>query len=268
VGQSALSSNTTGSYNTAFGQTALNANTTASYNTAVGYGSGNAITTGAKNTIIGGFSGNQGGLDIRTASNYIVLSDGDGNPRGVFDSSGNLLVGTTTSPSGVSPVKTASVTGDGAAFYGVNNSVSGSYTVGLWNQATSGDRRLISFYAGATETGVGSIVYNGTLTLYNTTSDYRLKTVVGPVANAGQRIDALQPVEYTWNADGSRTRGFLAHEFQEVYPSSVTGDKDAVDADGKPVYQSMQASTSEVIADLVAELQSLRARVAQLESKP
>jgi len=30
----------------------------------------------------------------------------------------------------------------------------------------------------------------------------------------------------------------------------------------------MQASTSEVIADLVAELQSLRARVAQLESKP
>jgi hypothetical protein len=41
-----------------------------------------------------------------------------------------------------------------------------------------------------------------------------------------------------------------------------------VDADGKPVYQAMQASTSEVIADLVAELQSLRARVAQLESKP
>ena len=39
------------------------------------------MTTGAKNTIIGAYTGNQGGLDIRTASNYIVLSDGDGNPR-------------------------------------------------------------------------------------------------------------------------------------------------------------------------------------------
>jgi len=39
-----------------------------------------------------------------------------------------------------------------------------------------------------------------------------------------------------------------------------------VDADGKPKYQSMQASTSEVIANLVAELQSLRQRVAALEN--
>jgi hypothetical protein len=51
------------------------------------------ISTGSKNTIIGQYTGNQGGLDIRTSSNYIVLSDGDGNPRGIFDSSGNFLVG-------------------------------------------------------------------------------------------------------------------------------------------------------------------------------
>ena len=43
-------------------------------------GAGTAMTTGNKNTIIGNYTGNQGGLDIRTASNYIVLSDGDGNP--------------------------------------------------------------------------------------------------------------------------------------------------------------------------------------------
>jgi hypothetical protein len=78
----------------------------------------------------------------------------------------------------------------------------------------------------------------------------------------------FRSIEYTWNSNGSSTRGFLAHQFQEVYASSVSGTKDAVDAEGKPVYQAMQASTSEVIADLVAELQSLRARVAQLESKP
>jgi hypothetical protein len=103
-------------------------------------------------------------------------------------------------------------------------------------------------------------------TNYNTVSDYRLKTVIGAVTGAGQRIDALQPIAYTWNSSGESTRGFLAHQFQEVYAGSVSGTKDAVDAEGKPVYQAMQASTSEVIADLVAELQSLRARVATLES--
>jgi hypothetical protein len=184
-----------------------------------------------------------------------------------IDSSGNLLVGTTSSPSGQYDVKTASVTTSGAAFYGVNNSSDSAYTLGLWNKATTSGRRLIAFYAGATETGVGSIEYNGTVTVYNTTSDYRLKTVIGAVADSGSRIDALHPVEYTWNSNGQRTRGFLAHQFQEVYADSVTGTKDAVDNNGNPEYQSMQAATSEVIADLVAEIQSLRSRVAQLEAK-
>jgi hypothetical protein len=60
--------------------------TTGTYNTFVGYSSGDTITTGAKNTILGSYNGNQGGLDIRTASNYIVLSDGDGNPRAYWNS--------------------------------------------------------------------------------------------------------------------------------------------------------------------------------------
>jgi hypothetical protein len=53
-------------------------------------GSGAAITTGSKNTIIGSYNGNQGGLDIRTSSNNIVLSDGDGNPRFASDNTGKL----------------------------------------------------------------------------------------------------------------------------------------------------------------------------------
>lgn len=80
LGTTALLTNSTGSSNTAIGRNALYA-ATGSFNTALGEGSGSAVTTGAKNTIVGRYSGNQGGLDIRTASNYIVLSDGDGNPR-------------------------------------------------------------------------------------------------------------------------------------------------------------------------------------------
>jgi hypothetical protein len=114
VGQGAMNGNTSGSSNVSVGSQALQANTSASYNTALGYqagytnitgagstylgysagysatgasntfvgaGAGDAITSGAKNSIIGRYNGNQNSLDIRTASNYIVLSDGDGNPR-------------------------------------------------------------------------------------------------------------------------------------------------------------------------------------------
>jgi hypothetical protein len=65
--------------------------TTSYYNTFVGaYSAGELVTTGKANTILGCYNGNQGGLDIRTASNYIVLSDGDGAPRLYIDFNGNL----------------------------------------------------------------------------------------------------------------------------------------------------------------------------------
>jgi hypothetical protein len=111
--------------------------------------------------------------------------------------------------------------------------------------------------------GIGNInrVTTTNAVVYNTTSDYRLKTVTGAVTGQGARIDALKPIDYLWTEGGQQARGFLAHEFQTIYPNSVTGDKDAVDANGNPKYQAMQAATSEVIADLVAEIQSLRQRL-------
>jgi hypothetical protein len=107
-GVSALAANTTGIQNTAVGYQAGQSNTTANYNcyvgdgagtsttgarnTFIGQGAGNAVTSGANNTIIGGYNGNNGGLDIRTASNYVVLADGNGNPRGWFDNNGTFIL--------------------------------------------------------------------------------------------------------------------------------------------------------------------------------
>ncbi len=96
VGGFALLANSTGTHNTAHGRSALGAVTTGTYNTAIGYDSGGVITTGAKNTIIGRYDGNEGGLDIRTADNNIVLSDGDGNPRQRIDSDGSAYWNTTS----------------------------------------------------------------------------------------------------------------------------------------------------------------------------
>jgi trimeric autotransporter adhesin len=106
VGHDSLNSNSTGNYNTSVGTSALAYNTTASnntglgyragylstgsYNTFVGNDSGYSMTTGTKNTIIGRYDGNTGGLDIRTSSNNIVLSDGDGNPRVWINNSGYI----------------------------------------------------------------------------------------------------------------------------------------------------------------------------------
>jgi hypothetical protein len=75
----------TGDNNTFVGYAAGNSSTgvnntfVGAYNSSFG-GAGYDMTTGSKNTILGTYTGNQGGLDIRTGSNYVVLSDGDGNP--------------------------------------------------------------------------------------------------------------------------------------------------------------------------------------------
>ena len=182
--------------------------------------------------------------------------------RARIDSSGNLLVGRTSNGltnSGAGINKNA-----GGAFFEAVQSGNGVACMYLNQSNGTGTQTVADFRYSNTQ--VGTINVTSIACTYNNLSDYRLKTVVGNVTGHGARIDALEPVEYTWNSNGTRTRGFLAHKFQEVYEQSVTGTKDAVDADGKPVYQSMQASTSEVIADLVAEIQSLRVRVAQLET--
>jgi len=125
---------------------------------------------------------------------------------------------------------------------------------------------LIEF-SGNGSGALGSITHNGTNVAYNTSSDYRLKDNPQPLTGSGAFIDALKPKTWEWKADGSKGVGFIAHEVAEVSPASVVGEKDAVDADGKPVYQAMEYGSAEFIANIVAELQSLRARVAQLESK-
>ena len=94
IGKNTLSATTTGAANVAIGHEALKANTTASNNTAVGYRAGELITTGSYNVVIGSYDGNEGGLDIRTSSNNIILSDGSGNIRMRIDSSGKVGIGT------------------------------------------------------------------------------------------------------------------------------------------------------------------------------
>ena len=110
VGNSTVSLNT-GNSNTAIGDASLNVVSSGSKNVALGKSSGSLITTGSSNVIIGSFTGTTGEsptpvYDIRTSSNNIVISDGDGNIRQTFDASGaatfsGALSGTSATFSGL-----------------------------------------------------------------------------------------------------------------------------------------------------------------------
>jgi hypothetical protein len=110
-------------------------------------------------------------------------------------------------------------------------------------------------------TNVGSVNITATTTSYATSSDYRLKNVTGPITTSGAYIDSLNPVEGTWKVDGSTFVGLVAHEVQAVSRTEIVNGK----KDGKDM-QAMDYSSAEIIANLIAEVQALRLRVAALET--
>jgi hypothetical protein len=127
------------------------------------------------------------------------------------------------------------------------------------------DGTVIEMWRGASI--VGGISVTTTTTTYGTTSDHRLKDNIQPLTGSGSFIDALKPRTWTWVQNGENGVGFVAHEVAEVSPGSVAGAKDAVNEVGIPRYQTMEYGSAEFIANMIAELQELRRRVAQLEAK-
>ena len=180
-----------------------------------------------------------------TAGNNITFSEAMR-----IDSSGNLLVGTTSAVVGGGPLQVKSKTG--------------SENVATFQNGVSDSGFGINFLSVA-GSGVGSIAWTGSATNYNTSSDYRLKTDVQAMTGASARVQALKPVNFEWLADGSRTDGFLAHELQAVVPEAATGTKDAVDEDGNPEYQGIDQS--KLVPLLTAALQEALARIEALEAK-
>ena len=176
-----------------------------------------------------------------------------------IDSSGNVLVNrTSVSFAGQYSADFAGITRRGATY---NNT-----------DANSGANFLTFASSG---TSIGTVSQNGTTgVLYNITSDYRLKNNRQPLTGAKDFIMALQPKKWEWWNGSGEGVGFIAHEFMEVAKYSGNGEKDAIDADGNPLMQSIQPSSSEVIANIVSFIQeqqalitALTTRITALESK-
>jgi hypothetical protein len=186
--------------------------------------------------------------------------------RARITSGGDLLVGATSAAT-FTPKLAVVAPGNQQGLEAQSNTV--NYYAGLFtNTATSGDNFFLYFGTeanGATQRG--SITYNraGGLVAYNTTSDYRAKDIFGPVSNPGATIDALKVYEGQMKGATQSRPMLVAHEAQAVVPYSVTGEKDAVNEDGTPKFQQMDVSS--LVPLLIAEIQTLRARVAALEAK-
>jgi hypothetical protein len=173
-----------------------------------------------------------------------------------IDSSGRLLVRTTTG------------TGNEvlATWFNSSGGASTSQGINILDQGSASGANFMVFRK-SDEAGIGGIARNGTsnAVLYNTTSDYRLKEEITPMSGALERVSRLKPVTWKWKDCDANGEGFIAHEVQEVVPSAVSGQKDALDEKGKPAYQGMDASY--LVATLTAAIQELNAKVMALEAQ-
>ena len=115
-------------------------------------------------------------------------------------------------------------------------------------------------------TNIGGIygTNGGNMIMYGTTSDYRLKTDLKNY-NGLDLVNKIKTYDYAWKKDSSRMYGVMAHELQSVLPYAATGQKDAVDADGKIIPQAVDYSKLTPI--LIKAIQEQDIKIKEQEGK-
>ena len=146
---------------------------------------------------------------------YINVSEAlvfwrQGSEKARLDSSGRLLVGTT----GVYIDSTDKLVVSGGRIAATVASANS----GAFNRSTSTGDIVAFLYNGS---GKGSISTDGSNVAYNTSSDARLKNVLGD-AKGLDIVNQLNPVHFEWKETGKTQDGLIAQEVEPLIPESVS----------------------------------------------
>ena len=205
--------------------------------------SGDYITqTDGTRTMYLGSDGTGG--QFGTSTNHYLRFITNNTERMRIDSSGNMLIGTTTS-NGKINIYYSSVFGQLLRYTGSANTV----------------YPIIFEYGGAT---VGSISHTSSATSFNQSSDYRLKENIIYEWDAISKVKNLKPAQFNFKINTDETvEGFIAHEAQSVVPYAVVGEKDGEQLQGMdygkltPILVKAIQEQQDIIDDLKSRIETL-----------
>jgi hypothetical protein len=200
-----------------------------------------------------GFLGIQSGGDTGGVIAFHTSSSGTPSERARIDSSGNLLVGTTDTGAGTGAGFKFKPAGNGASAPLFNivtaNSTNSSSSVQIYSTGAGAYR----FYVGD-----GGTIY-ATSTSISAISDERLKENIRDIDTGLDAVMALKPRRFDWKEGKGQNKnnaaGFIAQEFETVFPDSVGTSKAGEDG-----IEYKNINHEELIPTLVKALQELNAK--------
>ena len=208
----------------------------------------------AASTAAGSIIFEHGTNKLRLNSDSLLTFATAGSERMRLDASGNLLVGTTSA---------AQDSGSGVKL----RLDSGQARCFLVADATTGEGFSMRA-GGAYKFFVG---YNGTINATNTTisgiSDVRYKENIRDLDDGLAKVMQLQPRKFDWKEgkgkDIANDRGFIAHEFETVFPDLISEWKDPA-PEGEEPYKAVRA---DLIPTLVKAIQEQQATIEALTQR-
>ncbi len=207
------------------------------------------------------------GSDLSFSTKNNITATSVGISAFLGNNTASVLVGSLTNHSTgiiVNGTTVGTFSSTGLAVAGIStNTYSGATGNSIQNSSDTSGTTFTRFNK-ASGTAIGSItrVTTTDAVTYNTTSDGRLKENLRDFTDSGPIIDGLRPRLFDWKSGGTDAIGFIAQEENDVSPALARiGDNDPV-----CITKQWQRSDAALIPILVAELKSLRARVAELEA--
>jgi hypothetical protein len=214
---------------------------------------------------VGDISSASGNIKITSESALLFLANGGAGgitEHARIDTSGRLLVGTTTTLGGSGALIQAA---SSVNTLFLQSSNAATDILALYSTPTSGDNIFVNFGTEASFTSRGTIDYNRAAgqVRYNVTSDRRLKSDIQDAGSALSILNQIKVRSYTWAETGYGVEyGFIAQELNEAVPDAVkVGD------DGEEVVDTWAVDNAKLVPVLTKALQEAIANIETLEAK-